>query len=609
MTTTVALPRAPGVRWKLDHVFGGAEAARAAAEGALSRCAAFAERYRGGVAGLDARALAECLEELASLDNALSRVSSYAHLREAIDAESQENRDLTTEVDRAMVEAGNHLRFFELEWAALPDASVETLLTDAMLERDRHYLLSQRRFAPHLRSEAEETMLAERHTAAVSAWQTLFGRVTSTLEVPFDGGEGAEPHTIDRLLSYMRGSSRDVRLSAQATLYEALGPHAATLAHCYDTLVGDRLAMDRLRSYDHPMAATHLRNEVPGAAIERMMLAVEGAYPLAQRWFRAKAVLLGLPKLHLADQYAPLGEGRAVHYPEARATIADAFGAFAPSVAHVATGIMDGGRLDAEPRVGKRGGAFCSPVAQDAPVYVLMNFNDRFTDVMTLAHELGHAMHFAFAADRQTALSAYTGLALAEVPSTFAETIALDHVLAHEADAATRRTLICEHIEGLFATIFRQTVLARYELRAYTARADGQTLTAERLGDIWIAENERYYGDSVDLPDGYRLGWSYIPHFISTRFYTYAYVFAALVALTLHARRRSLGDGFTEPYLEFLRAGGSAAPADLLRPLGVDLDDPAVWDSAIGELEALVVAAEAVATPSPTSSWTTSSTP
>ncbi len=594
MTTTDAAPRAGGVRWDLSPLAASADDCRTRLAAALDDCRVFESRYRGQVAALDGAELAEALAALARIDNDLGRLHSYTSLRESVDVTDPENQDLDALMDRSMVEAANALRFFELEWLDLGDALAERLANAPEVAADRHHLLSERRFRAHMLSEPEERMLGERSPAAASAWQTLFGRITSTLEADFDSGdgEGGQPHTIDRLLACVRNPDREVRMRALETLYAVLGPNASTLAHCYDTLVGDRLAMDRLRHYDDPMDPTHLRNEVPGPAVEVMMTAVERNYGLAHRWFRVKARLLGLDTLHLADQYAPLGEAREVRFPEARAIINSSFRAFSPRVGDIAEGFFADERIDAEPRTGKRGGAFCASVAQDAQPFVLMNYTDRMDDVMTLAHELGHGMHFTVAAQQQTALSFHTGLALAEVPSTFAEMIAFDHLLATEADEATRTALVCERVEGSFATVFRQTVLARYEQEAYRVRGEGTTLTDERLSTIWWDQNAAYYGDAVEMPDGYRLGWSYIPHFISTRFYTYAYVFAHLVTLALYARYRDEGEGFVPRYLEFLAAGGSAAPADLLRPLGVDLDDPACWDAGFAEMERMVTRAE-----------------
>lgn len=594
MTTTDSLPgpRAAGIHWDLSPLASDAEQAERRMSALLERCTAFAERYRGTLADLDGPRLAAALAELSAIDNELSRVASYAHLRESVDVSDQENRDLSAAVDRALVEVGNALRFFDLEWLALDEDTARALYDAPEVAGDRHYLIALRRFAPHTLSEPEERMLAERSPAATSAWQTLFGQVTSTLEVPFDAGEGPEPHTIDRLLAHVRDPNRDLRRRALETLYSALGPHADTLAHCYDTLVGDRLAMDRLRGYAAPMDPTHLRNELPGPVVDAMLTAVEEHYPIAHEWFRIKAGLLGLDRLELHDQYAPLGAARQVDFTEARGLIDASFGRFSARAARLADGFFRERRIDAEPRAGKRGGAFCSPVAQDASPYVLMNFTDRMDDVMTLAHELGHGMHFTLAGERQSALSFGTGLALAEVPSTFAELVTFDHLLATETDPATRRALISERLEGSFATVFRQTVLTRYEQRAYALRADGSTLTAQRLSEIWFEENRRYYGDALRLPDDYRLGWSYIPHFISTRFYTYAYVFAHLTTLALYAQFQERGEPFVDDYLDFLAAGGSAGPVELLGALGIDLNAADVWEPGFAQMRRMVRAAE-----------------
>ena len=588
-------PRAAGVHWDLSPLVTDADAARARLAASLVRARAFEARYRDALPGMDGAALAEALAELAAIDNELSRVSSYAHLRESVDVTDEENKDLSAAIDRGLVEAGNALRFFDLEWLAIDEDRARALHDAPEVAADRHYLVAMRRFAPYTLSEPEERMLSERSPAAVSAWQTLFGQITSTLEVPFDAGEGqgVEPHTIDRLLAHVRNPDRDLRRRALEALYDGLEPHVDTLAHCYDTLVGDRLAMDRLRGYSGPMEPTHLRNELPGPVVEGMLDAVERNYGIAHRWFRIKAGILGVDRLELHDQYAPIGEARSVAYPEARGLIDASFGRFSPRIAELAGGFFAESRVDAEPRSGKRGGAFCAPVAQDASPYVLMNFTDRMDDVMTLAHELGHGMHFSLAAGAQTALSFGTGIALAEVPSTFAELLTFDHLMEVEADPSTRRSLISERVEGSFATVFRQTVLTRYEQRAYAMRDEGGTLTAERLSEIWFAENAKYYGDALVLPERYRLGWSYIPHFISTRFYTYAYVFAHLSTLALYARYREMGAGFVDAYIDFLSAGGSSDPTSLLGDLGVNLGDPAVWDPGFREMERLVEVAEA----------------
>ena len=581
------------MHWDLSPLFPSPDAAREAIAPALEQAQAFEQRWRGRLAAITPAELADALEQLGAIENLLSRIASYAMLRKSVDVTSEPNRDLGAAVDSALVQAQNALRFFELEWLALDDDAAAALAGAPELGRDRHALLAQRRYRTHVLSEPEERVLSERDPAAVSAWQALYAQTTSTIEVPFDGGEGEQPHTIDRLLAYVHDPRRPVRLEALDTLYAALDPPSPVLAQCYDALVGDRLVDDRLRGYgDDPMAQTHLRNELDAAVVTDMMEAVELRYPLAQRWFRAKAEALGLDVLALGDQYAPMGESRPVGYDEGCALVDSAFAGFDPRIREIAGGFFSEQRVDAEPRAGKRGGAFCAPVAQDARPYVMLNYTDRMNDVLTLAHELGHGMHFQLSHDAQTPHSAHTGLALAEVPSTFAEFVATDHLLAGEQDRATRQEITSSRVETAFATVFRQTVLARYEQRAYALRAGSQSLTAERLSDIWIEQNARYYGDSVQMPDGYRLGWAYIPHFINTRFYTYAYVFAKLVALALYARWRRQGEEFVPAYLEFLSAGGSASPTELLAGIGIDLAGGSIWDDAFSELERMIEAAE-----------------
>jgi len=583
---------AAGVRWDLSPLFGSADDARAALATSLERATSFEQTWRGAMPDMTGPRLAEALLELGEIDNLLSRVHSYASLRKAADVTDEENRDLSAAVEQGVVQVLNALRFFELEWLALEDERAAELAAAPEVAADRHYLESLRRFRPHTLSEPEERVLSERDPAAVSAWQTLFGQTTSTIEVPFDGGEGEEPHTVDRLLAYVHDPRREVRRGALETLYAALGPHTPVLAQCYDSLVGDRLVLDRLRSYETPITLTHLRNELEASVVDAMLDAVEANYPIAQRWFRAKADVLGLDKLELHDQYAPVGNARDIGYDEARSIVTTAFDGFAPRVRQVADDLFAEHRIDAEPRAGKRGGAFCSPVAGDADPYIMMNFTDHMNDVLTMAHELGHGMHFQLAHAQQTPHSAHTGLALAEVPSTFAEFVTYDHLLAGETDAGTRLALVAARAEGAFATVFRQTVMVRYEQRAYEMRALPTTLTPDRLSAVWLEENRRYYGDSLALIDGYELGWSYIPHFINNRFYTYAYVFAKLVALVLYARYRENSDAFVPGYLDLLSAGGSADPATLLGRCGVDITDPSVWSIAFAELDRMVAAAE-----------------
>jgi oligoendopeptidase F len=582
---------AAGVRWDLSDLEPDADRARRDWDTLLTRAREFAERRRGTVGSAGPQGLREMLDELDELTQDISRVHFYATAREHTDAMDGETSDLATLARDRAADLESLLLFVELEWLALEDAEVEALLESDELEPYRHRLRVAREEKPYVLSEGEEQALNARRPA-ISAWESLHGRELATLTVEFDGGDGPEPHTIDRLLSYIHHPARDLRLAALDVLYGALEGVADVQAACYDALVGDRLSVDRLRGIPDSMWPTNQRNELEGEVVETMMRAIEEHYPVGRRWFVRKAQALGLDRLQLADQYAPVGSDRRVEWPDAVAMVEDSLRDFDPRLSEIFRACLDRGHIDAEPRPGKVGGAYCNSVSRAVLPYVLMNYTDQLRDVITLAHEFGHAVHGTLSLERQTYRSYHTGLALAEVPSTFAQLLAVERLIDLEEDPATRVMLLADRAEGAMASIFRQTLMARFEVRAYAARGEGKALTRDRLAEMWIEENERYYADSLALPEGYRLGWAYIPHFIHVRFYTYAYAFAHLVAFSLAARYREDPERFAPAYLDFLASGASRSPRDLLVPLGVDLRDPDTWAHAFAEFDRCVSAAE-----------------
>jgi oligoendopeptidase F len=583
---------AAGVRWDLSDLEPDADAARREWDELLERAREFAERRRGTIGPSGAAGLRELLEELDGLSADLSRVGFYGAAREHTDATDPETNDLATIGRDRGSEIENLLLFVELDWLELDDAEAESLLAAQELAPYAHRLRVAREEKPYVLGEPEEQALNARRPA-LSAWESLHGRQLATLSIDFDAGDGAEPHTIDRLLAYVHSPDRDVRLRSLTALYGGLATRADVLAAAYDALVGDRLSTDRLRGIPEPMLPTNMRNELTGEVVETMMAAVEEHYPLGRRWFGRKGEALGIDRMELADQYAPVGGDRGVAWEEATAIVDETLADFEPGLAEIFRGCLERGHVDAEPRPGKVGGAYCNSVSRAVLPFVLLNYTDRMRDVVTLAHEFGHAVHGRLALERQPYRSYRVGLAVAEVPSTFTQLLAVERLLEHEDDSATRAGLLADRAEGAMASIFRQTVLARFEQRAYALRGEGKALTAERLGEVWLEENERYYGGSLALPDGYAFGWSYIPHFIHVRFYTYAYAFAHLVAFSLLARYRAAPEAFVPAYLDFLAAGGSRSPQELLAPVGVDLRDPAAWTAAFGEFERCVDEAEA----------------
>lgn len=590
-------PHASGIRWDLSRVYEDMDAARAVLRQSLKEAASFEEQYRGRVADLGPEELVAALDMLGRIQNDFLRVDQYTDLSFSIDSRDASIKDLMDACFKGREEIQNHTRFFDLEWQALPAGQAIALAQDDRLAPYRHYLEKLTAYAPHMRTESEEAMLTAREAAAVAEWQKLFDENIDKIEVEFDSGRVLEPHTLDRLLANSRNPDRSIRFAAYEIAFGELKPRADVQAACYNAIVGDRLQMDKIRGFASPMQQSNLANDIPDASVNVLIDSIEAKYGLAQRWFRAKAALLDLPKLHLYDQYAPLGKPRDVDFEAAWNTFVQGTQGFSSDVATLLDPFLGDCRLDAEPRTGKRGGAFCAPVAWGDQPYILMNFTDDVRSIETLAHEAGHALHFILTGRSQRPLSAGMGMAMAEVASTFHESVLVDYVLERETDPAQRRILMAGQIEGSFATVFRQTMMTRYEQRAYALKAEGRALTAERLSDFWIEENGKYYGDSVTIPDEYRFGWAYIPHFIHTRFYTYAYSFAHLASMALYARYREEGASFIPKYLDLLAAGGSQTPRQLLGNLGIDITKPEWVEPSFAQIERLIDAAERDAEP------------
>ncbi len=587
--------RAEDIRWDLSDLGSSADEAREQWTALVERAQELASRYRGTLGELDAAAFRTLLDETDDLEQELSRLQVYSYLRLSMAATDVEANDLATFSRDRGAEIENALVFLGLEWIALDDAKADEILASPKVAPYEHKLRVERQEKPYVLTEPEEQALNARRPT-VSAWQALHDRQVSTLEVPFDAGEGEQPHTISQLLSYLYRSDRDIRVRAVTALFAGLAPRTDVLASAYDALVGDRLSTDRLRGYANPMRPTNMSNELDDETVEAMMTATEEAYPIARKWFEAKARLLGLDKLELADQYAPIGDARRFTWPEAVEIVDASFNRFAPRLAEIFRSCVEAGHVDVLPRPGKAAGAYCTSVSKTILPYVLMNYTERLRDVSTLAHEFGHATHNVLSLEHQTYRSHRTGIPMAEVPSTFAQSIADGYLLENESDAGTRAALASDRLENAFAAIYRQTVLARFEQRAYALRSDGRSLAAERLSELWLEENGKYYGDALLMPDGYALGWSYIPHFIHVRFYTYAYSFAQLVALLLYRRFRDDPEAFSPKYLDLLAAGGSASPADLVAPFGLDLRSTDTWREAFTELDAFREEAERLAT-------------
>lgn len=595
---------AAGVQWHLDLLFDSPADPRLSA--ALDACdaaaATFAATYRSTIntpAGPTAAHLLAAMQQMEALQEQMIRVSGYAQLLYAADTSKNSHRALAQQVEQRMVAMRNQLLFFDLEWLALDDAVATPLIAAPELDPYRHYLQSERRYKPHTLSEPEERILNEKSQTGISAWTKLFTELTSSLTFPHGSGETAEQLSLSQVLTLLRDPARQTRAQAFSTLYATLGTNAQTLAFIYDTRFNDHLIANRLRGYERPISPRNLSNEIDDAVVATMMAVTEQNYAIAHRYFALKARLLRLPKLELYDQYAPLGDAKQrMTYGEAQQVILDAFGRFTPQFAEIAGRFFDEHWIDAELRPGKRGGAFCAGLTPSLHPFVLCNYTDDTRDAMTVAHELGHGIH-DYLASKQTLFNYYPTLPVAETASVFGEMLVFDYLLERTDDPALKLALVCGKIEDGFATVFRQNAMTRFEEQVYDQRQREGRLTVEQISATWLAANAPYYGDAVQMTEGYGLGWSYIPHFINTPFYCYAYVFGELLVRSLYRMYRAEGAPFIPRYVDLLAAGGSAAPADLLATMGVDIAAPSFWQQGFDELARLVDTAEQLAATTP----------
>jgi len=585
---------AAGVRWDLSDLY--PEPAEAAIERDLDAAEAaatrFAERYRGRVAALDAPALAAALDELEALLEPPGRAGAYAGLRFAADTSAPANGALLQRVQERGSTVRNAIVFFQLEWVAASDARAAALLASPALARRRHLLESMRRYRPHVLSEPEERILEELANTGERAWGRLFDEILAAarFRVTLDGEtkELSEEET----LSLLYDAGRERRRAAAAGLTEGLKQHARILAYVFNTLVQNKATEDRMRAYPDPLAARHLSNEIDAASVQALLSACERAFPIVQRYYRLKARLLGLDTLLDYDRYAPVGEAHShVAFERARQIVLDAYRDFSPDLAELAARFFERRWIDAELRPGKRGGAFSASTVPSAHPYVMLNYTGTLRDVMTVAHELGHGVHQTLARE-QGLFEQDTPLTLAETASVFGEMLVFRRLLKEERDPKTRLALLCGKLEDAFATVFRQVAMTRFEEKLHAARRSEGELPIERISALWLEANAPMHGDAVRLTDDYAWWWLYIPHFVHSPFYCYAYAFGELLVLALVQRYDEEGAAFVPRYLAMLEAGGSRSPREVVAHTGLDIGDPGFWDRGLVLLEKMVAEAE-----------------
>ncbi|MBJ6727574.1 M3 family oligoendopeptidase [Geomesophilobacter sediminis] len=556
-------------------------------DAATSLVSAFRERYRTKVATLTAEQMSEALRSYEELQEVLAKPQLYAHLLFAADSEDDENKRLSQKASEFGNLMGRELLFFDLELIEMEDQPFQALVEAPVLAPYRHFLEALRKFRPHALSEREESLLSQKSLTGVSAFSRLFDEVSASLRYEMELDGEIREMTGEELLSLLHHPDAATRERAFSTFLQRHEEHGILFSTVFNNVALDHAQDMELRSYGHPMEPTNLGNEIPTSVVENLMRVSEANYPLAQEYFGIKAKLLGMARLKNCDVYAPLPDSdRSYSYDEARETVVRAYHEFSPEFSELCDGFFKERRIDALPRPGKSGGAFCMGMTPALPPYLLLNFTGNLRDISTMAHEVGHGIHYLLA-QRQSMLNYHPPLPLAETASVFGEMLLTRHLLKGDVDPALKRSLLCAKIEDIIATTFRQNVLTRFEEQMHLRRKDG-LLTATELSQLWWDENAKLYGSAVEMIEPYRWGWSYISHFIHARFYCYSYTFAELLVLSLYQKYLKQGDAFIPIYREILASGGSQTPADTLAPAGIDLNDPSFWQDGYDLLRDLI---------------------
>src|ERR687893_2659551 len=581
------------VSWDLSplvHGEGDAGADRLIDE-ATERAQAFADSYAGRVADLTSEEFAAAVTELQEISELASRSGHYAMLRFSIDTADPQIGALMQRMQEKSTAIETQLLFFELEWAALDDDRAEELLSAEGIDTARHFLRSARRYRPHLLSEPEEKILAEKTISGSSAWSRLFSEQVSALQVALPDED--EPVPLDAALARLMSPDRDVRRTSADAVTAALATGLRTRAFIFNTLLHDKAVDDRLRRYPNWLSARNLANEASDESVQALLSAVRNRYEIPRRWYRLKAQLLGIDKLADYDRMAAVThDDEPVEWEDAKDLVLASYADFTSELGDPARAFFDDSRIDAPPRPAKRGGAFAAYTVPSEHPYLMLNYTAKRRDVLVLAHEMGHGLHAELARPRGV-LEQGTPLTLAETASVFGETLVFGRLLEQAPTPESRLSLLAESIEGSIATVFRQTAMNGFEELVHTARREEGELAVERFNELWEQSQEEMLGDSVQLTDGYRTWWSYVPHFIATPGYVYAYAYGQLLALSIYKRYVDEGDSFVPSYLELLRAGGSRSPEELGQLVGIDLTDPGFWDSGLDLVEAQLEEAEA----------------
>jgi len=578
--------------WNLADLYSGIgdPAIRRDLDRADADCVAFENAYKGKLDDLarapqGGAALAEAVRRYEEIDDLMGRLGSYAGLVHAGDTIDPARTKLYGDVQERLTAASTHLLFFTLELNRIDDALLEAAMADPALGHYRPWLEDVRRYRPYQLEDRVEQLFHEKSMTAFSAWNRLFDATIANLRFEVAGKRLAIEPTLN-LLQDRSGAKRKAAAQALAITFKQ---NVQQFALITNTLAKDKEISDRWRGFADIADDRHLSNRVEREVVDALVSAVRAAYPrLSHRYYALKAKWFGKKRLPHWDRNAPLPQvpTRTVDWVEARNTVLTAYGAFSPRMAEIAERFFDQRWIDAPVRPGKAPGAFAHPTTPSAHPYVLLNYQGRPRDVMTLAHELGHGVHQVLAAPNG-ALMAPTPLTLAETASVFGEMLTFRKLLAATRDRKERKAMLAAKVEDMINTVVRQIAFYTFERAVHTERKNGE-LTAERIGELWLDVQRESLGPAIELRPGYETFWAYIPHFIHSPFYVYAYAFGDCLVNSLYAVYEHAADGFAERYLAMLSAGGTKHHSELLAPFGLNARDPAFWQNGLFVIERLI---------------------
>ena len=578
------------IRWNLSDLFKSPDdpAIEATLKRELERAKAFEAKYKGKVATLEPKTFAAMMHELADYEESAVKPEVYAYLLHSQDTQDPKAGRLLARVREAGAERGSYMVFFSLELAQIGDEQAARLYADPESATYRHTVDEARKFRPHQLSEPEERVLTDFSPVGNPSWVRLFEELCARIGVTVDGQE----MPLDLALTLMREPDREVRRKASTAVTQALSADVRTRGYLFNVILQEKAIDDRLRHFPTWLSSRNLANETSDEAVQALVDAVTSRYDVSVRYYRVKRKLLNVGQLHEWDRYAPVNDTtRSLTWDEAKELVLGSYMRFSKRAGAHVEEFFTKSWIDAPVTQGKAGGAYCMPVTPHHHPYVLTNFTGKLRDALTLAHELGHGLHDRLAA-KQHIFDYHPPLTLAETASVFGEALTFDRIMAEEKDPKIRLAMLCSQCEDAFSTVFRQVAFNRYEDAIHTARRTEGELSVEQLGELFQDKLQPMFGDALTLTDEHRVWWSYVSHFVHTPGYVYAYAFGNLLALSVYHRYLEVGPSFVDDYLEFLAAGGSTRPDELVRRIGMDITDPGFWDAGLKILDGMVTEVE-----------------